>query len=238
MHDSLCRRLDWDSEFFGFEIARLSVSRVDDRCVKEAFTWCTQHGTRCLYFLADAADMTTLSIAGTNAFRLVDIRITLDRPIEDQRVPTPSVREARDDDVGELRNIARESHRGTRFYNDPGFPSARCDEFYSTWIERSCRGYADLVFVAEQDGAIQGYITCHRREPQVGVIGLVAVRESFRRLGFGRQLIEASFRYFLENSIRTIEVVTQGNNIASQRLYQACGFRTKSVELWFHRWFS
>jgi hypothetical protein len=31
-------------------------------------------------------------------------------------------------------------------------------------------------------------------------------------------------------------VVTQARNVPAQRLYQKCGFITRSVELWFHRW--
>ena len=34
-----------------------------------------------------------------------------------------------------------------------------------------------------------------------------------------------------------MKVVTQGRNIAGQRLYQRCGFLTRSVELWYHKWY-
>jgi len=32
-------------------------------------------------------------------------------------------------------------------------------------------------------------------------------------------------------------VVTQGRNLAAQRLYQRNGFVTASLQLWYHRWF-
>ena len=33
-----------------------------------------------------------------------------------------------------------------------------------------------------------------------------------------------------------VSVVTQGHNVASQRVYQATGFRTSSAEAWYHWW--
>jgi ribosomal protein S18 acetylase RimI-like enzyme len=38
--------------------------------------------------------------------------------------------------------------------------------------------------------------------------------------------------------MRVATVVTQGRNIASQRLYQKHGFVTQSIQLWYHRWTS
>jgi hypothetical protein len=34
-----------------------------------------------------------------------------------------------------------------------------------------------------------------------------------------------------------VNVVTQGRNSKAQRLYERCGFLTRSVQLWYHRWF-
>jgi ribosomal protein S18 acetylase RimI-like enzyme len=33
-----------------------------------------------------------------------------------------------------------------------------------------------------------------------------------------------------------VSVVTQGRNVAAQRLYQRAGFVTASTQLWYHRW--
>jgi hypothetical protein len=32
-------------------------------------------------------------------------------------------------------------------------------------------------------------------------------------------------------------VVTQGNNLAAQRLYQTCGFLSRDLQLWYHKWY-
>jgi RimJ/RimL family protein N-acetyltransferase len=43
--------------------------------------------------------------------------------------------------------------------------------------------------------------------------------------------------WFAGQDIKTVHVVTQGRNTRAQRLYQRCGFVTRSMELWYHRWF-
>jgi ribosomal protein S18 acetylase RimI-like enzyme len=36
--------------------------------------------------------------------------------------------------------------------------------------------------------------------------------------------------------VQRVSVVTQGRNVAAQKLYQSCGFTTCSVQLWYHWW--
>ncbi|HEY3418265.1 MAG TPA: GNAT family N-acetyltransferase [Armatimonadota bacterium] len=187
---------------------------------------------RCLYLLTAMEGRTEVDRWG---FRLADIRMTLERNTG-AVTPGKGVRPARDADIPALAAIARESHTDSRFYADPGFPRERCDALYQTWIEKSCRGYAKAVLVAEQDGRPAGYITCDWSE-DVGHIGLVAVAGWARGAGLGRELVNASVDLFLRGELRRVSVVTQGRNVSAQRLYQRCGFLTASVQLWYHRWF-
>ena len=53
-------------------------------------------------------------------------------------------------DLQQLKEIARRSHIESRFYFDGRFPMARCNELFELWIERSCLGWADAVFVGLQ----------------------------------------------------------------------------------------
>jgi ribosomal protein S18 acetylase RimI-like enzyme len=232
-----CERLAWDSEFFGISIARIQANHLTDADAREAIAWCTANGIACLYFLADADDPATIRAVEMHEFRMVDIRVTLDcsAPLTEGR--SPAVRPYGEYDLAQLRETAREGHANTRFYSDPGFDRSRCADLYAAWIERSCRGWAQAVFVAEDDGAPAGYITCHR-SGACASIGLLAVDERSRGKGLGTQLVQACLSYLRMNAVQSVTVVTQGGNIDSQRLYQAAGFRTRSVGIWYHRWFA
>jgi dTDP-4-amino-4,6-dideoxy-D-galactose acyltransferase len=107
---------------------------------------------------------------------------------------------------------------------------------YGAWIEKSCRGYAQAVLVAERDAKPAGYVTCHW-QGTTGQIGLIAVAEWARGVGIGGNLVDAAVHTFEKAGASHTTVVTQGRNLASQRLYQKRGFITKSVELWYHLWF-
>ena len=147
------------------------------------------------------------------------------------------VRESQPGDIPGLRSIARISHRDTRFYHDPNFPTARCDTLYETWIERSCQGYADRVLVAEASGQPVGYVSCHLDNATDGRIGLLAVGENARGGGAGRELVRECLRWFAQHSRTRVTVVTQGRNVGAQRFYQKCGFVTGGLKLRYHRWF-
>jgi dTDP-4-amino-4,6-dideoxy-D-galactose acyltransferase len=234
----LCRFLPWDSEFFGVRIARLERDRITPAEMADALSWCAAERIRCLYFLASAESPETTRLAEDNGFRLTDIRVTLERKLDGgSPASTASIRASRESDIPALAAIAARSHRDSRFYYDGNFPAGHCDALYETWIERSCRGYADAVFVAEHDSAPAGYISCHVAAGGTGSIGLVAVGEQARGLGLGQQLVAAALAFFQDRRCARATVVTQARNCAAQRIYQHCGFRTTSIGIWYHRWF-
>lgn len=234
-----CRLLDWDSAFFGRRIARATVGRLDPDAARGILAWCARERVDCLYFLADADDPGTVRLAEAHGFRQVDIRVTLERPAgpPPPGPPPGPVRPAAPGDLPALRALARTSHRASRFYHDGGFPRERCDELYATWIERSCRGAAEAVLVADDGAGPAGYVSCHLPAGAPGAIGLFAVAAARQGGGLGRALLAAALRWFAERGAPGVTVVTQGRNVAAQRLYQRGGFLTRSLELWYHRWF-
>lgn len=239
----LCQYLDWDSDFFGVPIARLVTSRLNEESLALALAWCEAERIACLYFLSRADDDHSVRLVEANRFHLVDIRITLERslseqePILEERADYESIRPATEDDMAALRVIAGVSHTDSRFYYDGNFPQSRCSALYETWIEKSFAGYADKVLVTELNGQAVGYISCHLPEAGVGQIGLVGVSAEAQGCGMGQQLIRAALYWFRTQGVKQITVVTQGRNGPAQRLYQRHGFRTQSVQLWYHRWF-
>ncbi len=237
-----CQLLEWDSQFFGRNIGRVTEHRLEPQNMAAINVWCTDHLIDCLYFLADSDHADTIRLAEDNGFRLVDMRVTLQCRIADWQARAvngrPSegcVRPVIPSDVLTLQAIARKSHTDSRFYFDGCFSLERCGALYELWIKRSCEGHADHVLVAELNGQPVGYFSCHRQGAQ-GQVGLVGMSEEAHGKGMGQYLTHQAMQWFADQSVESVEVVTQGRNIAAQRLYQRCGFLVRSVQLWYHKW--
>ncbi|MCS6772452.1 MAG: GNAT family N-acetyltransferase, partial [Kiritimatiellae bacterium] len=93
-------------------------------------------------------------------------------------------------------------------------------------------------YVADHGREIEGYVTCKLLGAGVGQIGLFAVSAPARGRGIGRHLLNAAIQWFAERDCRAVDVVTQGSNVAAQRIYQRHGFVTRDVSVWLHKWFA
>lgn len=235
----LCRFLPWDTEFFGVRVGRVEPHRLTPASTAEILAWCRTHAIDLLYFLADFDDPDTVRLAEENRFHLVDLRVTLDRTLDATVSPpaTPSIRTARPDDLPALRAIASAAFRQSRFFFDQRISDERAGDLYAIWIEKRVREPDSQVFVADWNGEAAGFITCLLDGPH-GEIDLFGVGEAARGKGLGRALVEHALQWFAAGGAGRVSVVTQGRNIAAQRLYQHCGFATAALQLWYHRWFS
>jgi dTDP-4-amino-4,6-dideoxy-D-galactose acyltransferase len=237
-----CTPLAWDSAFFGLAVARVKVAALDDVRAAEIDTWCARQRIACLYFLAGADDADTARCAARHGYDLVEVRMEYEwqKPVGEGAGAMPAdIRPALPADVPALEAIARASFTDSRYYVDGRFPRAKCDELYACWVRESCRpgGLADTTLVVERDGVPAAFITCKCEPEQIGRIGLVGVDARFRGQGLGRQIVRAAQAWFSAQGLPRARVVTQGRNIASQRLYQRCGFLTHAVGLYYHKWF-
>ena len=249
---------EWDSSFFGVSIAQVTAKRPTADELAEAVRAADHASIDCLYFLAEAEDGTAIRAAEATGFSLVDIRLTLDcqtglpahdkdahrrkQSADDEIAPRPprlspgEIRPARPADIPRLKELARLSHRNTRFHQDPHFDRRLSDELYAIWIEHSVGGeFADIVWVVDVNGAPGGYLTA-KSDDDRGSIGLVAVDEICRGRGYGDALLSAALTWAAEGGLSCLSVVTQGRNAAAARFYQRAGFLTRAVELWYHRW--
>jgi len=232
------RLLEWDTAFFGRRIASISGAGIDAVSLAEALVDAREQNVECVYALCAVDDLDAIRALGSAGGRLVDVRMTFERGLPVPEVPhsESAIRAARESDIPALRQLAAASHGSSRFYSDGRFPKLLCDEMFATWIERSCSGWADTVQVAEIDGLVSGYTTGHVREDARGEIGLVAVDPRAQGHGLGAKLVAATLEDLRRRGARNATVVTQGRNLAAQRLYQGQGFRTQRVQTWHHLW--
>jgi dTDP-4-amino-4,6-dideoxy-D-galactose acyltransferase len=232
------RFLDWDSAHFSLRIGRVTSPTLDAELSREALAWANSSSIDCMYLLADSRDAATIRLASESGWRMVDVRVTLTAGLPDIAPGSGRVREANMEDLPYLKQLAKRSHKDSRFYADGNFPEMACDQLFAIWIERSVRDrdFAGAVFVPQfEGGQPAGYITCAIKNG-VGEIGLIAVDEKARKMGLGTSLLAESARWFAAQGATRISVVTQGCNVPALRMYERNRFTIESVQLWFHWW--
>lgn len=127
--------LPWDTDFFGFPIARIGDAGPGGSGLAAAVADCRSAGVRCAYLLCGIEETATLAEAVRRGFRPVDVRVTLRTKLEDL-APTPSdasgARDVCGDDLPELRSLARSSFRDSRFFVDGRFATTKAEGSAST----------------------------------------------------------------------------------------------------------
>ena len=113
MGQILCEKLEWDSNFFEFSIARVIKDTLILSQIEKIDHWCSENHIRCLYFLANACDAQTITLAESHGFHFVDIRMTFDDNVGHiQEIPLIDtndvvIRPSRLEDLQALKEIAK-----------------------------------------------------------------------------------------------------------------------------------
>jgi ribosomal protein S18 acetylase RimI-like enzyme len=238
-----CELLGWDSDLFGFPVARVRGQGLDRDSAAAVDAWCAEAGVRCLYLLLDAGDLASAEVAAGHGFREVDRRATFRRSMEGAAqlsVGGPAgmeIRDAEEPELDRLMALAGRSHRSSRFYSDGGFPVERCDALYRAWVER---GFSDPewgLLAALVDGEPAGYMVHSGVVDGEGHGELGAVDARYRGQGIGRALHVAMFHVLMERGSRTHRGILSAANRPIVRLHERLGFSLDATEVWHHKWY-
>lgn len=224
-------RLEWDTNFFGFGIARLE-NNMDEPRLKEEINQLKKEGIKLVYcFCRDSDD------CFEKYGQLVDKKVTYYKLLENDILPTVySIEEYNEKEPTEqLYDLAIQSGIYSRFNVDKAFSNDKFVELYKTWIRNSTRKQiAFKVLVAKEDENIVGMITLGEKEGR-GDIGLLAVDSQYRGKSIGRSLVNAAQNEF-KNLFNDCQVVTQNDNSAACTLYESSGYTKEKTEHIYHVW--
>lgn len=232
--------LPWDSAHFGYTIAQADIETF----TLELQDWCRGNKVDCLYFLAQPGDDSTVLDLEDAGAHLTDMRIVLGCNLNYPPLPIHlpnrniSISPAQGDDLVQLGESIKFPY--SRFYYDVHFRRGDVNQMFRLWIENSY--IADETLVARVDSKPVGLITCKVREPSMtaptltGDIVLVGVDPTCQSIGVATDLGYQALAWLKDHDCDEVYVVTQGRNIAAQRLYQRLGFMTEQIKLYYHVW--
>lgn len=235
MNDRI-RRLDWDSDFFGFPIGRIDLDGAGRTDIEAAEASARADGLRCLYAALDptadgprTVELQRLGYRFVDAATLFELRTSepaIDRPDGTEfRLGTP-------DDVEEVAGIVELMAAWSRYAVDEGFGIDAARRLQSAWLARAVDPAAQnhSLMVATQDGEIIAFIGRVREpHPRVDAVGTTR-----RGSGAARYLIETARGWAGDRPLLGGPIAAR--NVPSLRYVSHCNYRVCRVEYLFHRW--
>ena len=239
---SLYKKLKWDSDFWGINIGYISCLKMTPNIEKNIKSFVKKENISMLQYLCNCHDKYSVMTAEGSGYSFVDIRLTYEQFLSNDIQPVGdceyNVRKARNQDIDELKKLTQNIYNLSRYYYDANFERSKVEEFYSGWIEKAVLGkFDDFAYILCKKDQPVGFCSVKLQGGNSASIGIFGMSNACSGKGLAKYLLDSTLLYLKKNNIKYISVVTQGRNYAAQRLYQRCGFITKSVELWYHKWF-
>lgn len=237
-------RLEWDSAHFGFPVARAEPAELSVEELRTDLARAREDGVRLVYCLRAEERPLPEELLREFGGCTICTQVQWCRVLpEHGGTQTPEgsriERFVESPAPEDLRRLAIEAGRYSRFRLDPRISRAAFESLYALWLENSVRGtLADHVLVArDETGASLGLVTvAHSSTDSRGKIGLLSVDPGRRRFGIAKALMAAAEDRMREAGCAESEVVTQQENGGACRFYDAIGYsvrrRTRADHFW------
>lgn len=241
---STCQLLEWDTNFFGFKVARIVLPQLSEEYLEESVNSLQKEKIRLAYWSVDKPlppnmERSVKVLGG----HLVDERTAFHadsvgfKPSPDMSSSLVRAYDSCSSTV-DIETLATQVGAYSRYSIDPNMPKGKSIELYVTWLSKSLsKEIAEEVLVICCGHEVVGLVTLGKGAmPGTGRIGLLVVHPEHRRQGHGVALVKASQAWFFDRGYSLVRVVTQGRNTPACDLYKKCGFFVSSIEYVYHFW--
>lgn len=221
-------RLDWDSEFFGYEVGYYST---DDLFIPSENDL-KLSGFRLIYIMSQKKlRYTYIDIMDEKAF--------LNCKINSKNLILQNSTEFFNSNIHskqELLELNLKSGIFSRFYTDNNFSNMEYEKLYNKWIVNCLEDIVNFkILVKCINSKIAGFVALKIKENSVD-IQLLAVDPLFRGKGIGSLLLNDSKQYALNKGFKNISVTTQLSNIPAISLYEKNNFFITNIQNIYHYW--
>ena len=234
--------LEWDSNFFGFPIARVNKNQIRKTDSRAINSFCEKYNIRLLQFQCEANDALSILTAESMGFHFADYRVNYSMSVPEgelANIVLPDgffVGYGRQLDLPNLAVIAGTIYRDSRYYFDKNFPRNKVKEFYQNWIVKSVLGqFDDFTLVLYCNSLAIGFI-CISLEGDAARFSLVGMHQKYAKKGLGLIFVAKVIKILKNRGIKSINTITQGRNIRAQNFYNRAGFSINQVEIYYHYW--
>jgi dTDP-4-amino-4,6-dideoxy-D-galactose acyltransferase len=229
--------LEWDSNFFGYSVARIIFDQNGCDILDDLFRQLESKKIKLTYFFVPTSETGLNQYIAEKGIRLVDQKTTFSKKTEQQLTYSNNIIEFSGTEINDrLIKLGLQAGLFSRFRLDVNFSNKEYERLYIEWLTKSINKTLALkTFIAKDGAEIVGITTLGKRS-EFAEIGLVAVDQSFREQGIGYDLIHYADNAAFDLGYNKIKVVTQLKNSGACRLYEKCNFQTESITNIYHYW--
>lgn len=230
---------------FGVRTALSFLRNVD--ALPELIDFCHTHDAHLLIVRCATHDKPAVHALEAAGCRLMDTLLYFRRDLKNGDLPDEAldrglqIRPAMSGDADDVERIAAgafSSYDG-HFHADPRLERSACEAVYTSWARSSILSddTADHVLVAEDAGAVIGFLTLKLTTPEIGEGPLYAVADDYQGRGLGRAMMVRGMQWLRDQHVDWMEMSTQVTNARSQRVWLRLGFEPSHSIYTFHKWF-
>lgn len=247
------KHLDWDTQHYGIKMGKVlpfitpeasphikENIKTAQSLLDDLLSQARQSQYSYLSVLVHPQDSVGQHILARAGFELMDTTVLYSLDLQNrvtyhQAVDKIKIRPAVDADLDQLQKMAvlcfgERNNNINRFNSDPFLDQEKVKDLYRKWMYNSLggRNMADVVFVAEYQGNIAGFVTLKLdKKNNKAEIPLNAVNPEYKGLGIYKQMIDFALDYLQNKKCRTVEIWTHVTNFAVHKTWQKLGANLK-----------
>ena len=222
------KRTEFESSILNRKI--VSIKNIDKNNIKFIIEKCKQNNFDYIVSQIDTNQPELISAMIDNGFRIYGGNVVLKNKLKGEYKINIKVREYEKKDLKQIKQMTRGAFPKVHWYNNKYLNKDKIDEMYVKWVENSCNGRADIVFVYEENDKVLGYLTCYKR------LELLVVSSEARRKGVGSALVRTGLDYYKNKNFKEVSLKVEMLNIPVLNLHLKCGSELHSVVLNINKW--
>ena len=237
MQTNIIKTLEWDSQFFGYPVARINFDKEGSDCLDDLFLNIESKKLRVTYFYVPPAEKELISRITKKGGILVDQKVIFSKNTEKHNKYSNDIIEFQGIDLNiKLIELVLQAGKYSRFRLDANFNKKEYQRLYIEWLSKSIKKEIAFKTMVSKNGSDIVGITTVGEKTQFADIGLVAVDKHHLRQGIGYDLIHSADTVAYDKGIKEIKVVTQFENKGACRLYEKCHFHIEKITNIYHYW--
>ncbi len=233
------RILKWDTEYFGFTMARIEHFYFDGKELVQAMynelcQWIEKNQVKHISVRLDLRNRTGINFLMSQGFEFITGKLMLRCDISNPWNPLANsqytlLKGVKDVNMKELLSITTDNFNENRFVLDQHLDHNKSVGLYENWVQKEVLKNANSITLIRSDNSTLGFSLIDRLNdiPSYvsGFVNLIAVSKKHHGLGIGSILLKASLNQFKQYGVDIVYANIVSSNFASLSLFQSCGFK-------------